>query len=55
MSLTEHLIAARKRAALSQGEVAEALGVSRQAVSRVRRCLAGRTVSPFPQPTILQD
>lgn len=28
MSLTEHLIAARKRAALSQGEVAEALGVS---------------------------
>jgi transcriptional regulator with XRE-family HTH domain len=40
MSLTEHLIAARKRAALSQGEVAEALGVSRQAVSRWENGLA---------------
>lgn len=40
MTLTNHLIDARKRAGLSQGEVAEALNVSRQAVSRWETGLA---------------
>lgn len=40
MTLTNHLIDARKQAGLSQGEVAEALEVSRQAVSRWETGLA---------------
>lgn len=40
MNMTEHLVTLRKKAGLSQGDVAEQLNVSRQAVSRWETGLA---------------